>query len=82
MTLAKIEISLSLGNHMAAVLAQRGGSCSIVLTENMFSSSCIIQPLDCCFFLSLAAQVQEHVFAFNRLGVLCVALLVGSSFDI
>lgn len=26
------------------VLAQRGGSCSIVLTENMFSSSCVILP--------------------------------------
>lgn len=30
-------------NHMVALLAQRGGSFSIVLTENMFSSSDITQ---------------------------------------
>lgn len=54
---------------MAAVLAQRGGSCSIVLTENMFFSSCITRPVSNALFffsfLPLAAQVLEHMFAFK-----------------
>lgn len=50
---------------MASLLAQRGGSYSIVLTENMFSSSCIIQHVSTAFSLCVAAQVLEHVFAFN-----------------
>lgn len=52
---------------MASLLAQRGGSYSIVLTENMFSSSCIIQHVSTAVFFSLcvATQVLEHVFAFN-----------------
>lgn len=68
---------------MAFVLAQRGGSSSIVLTENMFSSSCITQAVSSemlwgfsffffFFFSPLAAQVQEHMFAFNTLCVLCL----------
>ena len=62
-----MEIEIFLCDHMASVLAQRGGSCSIVLTENMFSSS---SPSQLLFFsLSAAAQVEEHVFAFNRLDV-------------
>lgn len=34
---------LSLRSHGCCVLAQRGGSCAIVLTENMFFSSCVTQ---------------------------------------
>lgn len=83
MTAAEIEISLSFSAITWPVLAQRGGSCSIVLTESMFSSSCIIQPVSTAlffFFHSLSAQVQEHVFAFNKLDVFCVPLLAGSSY--
>lgn len=64
------NLSVFLCNHMVSVLAQRGGSCSIVLTENMFSSSYIMQPVSAALFFSLTlllVQVQEHVFAFNRL---------------
>lgn len=64
------NLSVFLCNHMVSVLAQRGGSCSIVLTENMFSSSYIMQLVSAALFFSLTlllAQVQEHVFAFNRL---------------
>lgn len=34
---------LSLRSHGCCVLAQRGGSCAIVLTENMFFSSCVTE---------------------------------------
>lgn len=48
------NLSVFLCNHMASVLAQRGGSCSIVLTENMFFSSCITQPFSkALFFFAL-----------------------------
>lgn len=50
------------------VLAQRGGSCSIVLTANMFSSSSTAQRVsNAVFFPASAAHVQEHTFAFNAL---------------
>lgn len=48
------NLSAFLCNHMAPVFARRGGSCSIVLTENMFSSSCITQQVsNALFFFSL-----------------------------
>lgn len=48
--------------------AQRGGSCSIVLTVNMFSSSSAAQRVsNAVFFSASAAHVQEHMFAFNTL---------------
>lgn len=49
---------------MVSLHAQRGGSCSIVLTVNMFSSSSLSQHVsNAVFFPEPAAQVQEHVFA-------------------
>lgn len=62
---------------MARVLAQRGGSCSIVLTENMFSSSCITQPVSTALFFLWLHRSREHVFAFNRVDVFGVPLLAG-----
>lgn len=45
--------SVVLGNRMVPVLPQRGGSCSIVLTVNMFSSSSIAQHVsNAVFFFS------------------------------
>lgn len=41
---------------MASVLTQRGGSSSIVLTENMFSSSYVTEPVSAALFFSLACR--------------------------
>lgn len=48
------NLPVFLCNHMASVLVQRGGSYSIVLTENMFLSSCITQAVSkALFFFAL-----------------------------
>ena len=86
MTLVEIEISIS---------QQSQGFSSVLGSEGRFLLHCadwehvllciIYSPSQRLgfFFFSLAAQVQQHVFAFNRLDVLCVSLLwAGSSFFI
>lgn len=77
MPLVEIEISLSFYVITWLLCFLRGAVPPFVLTENMFSSSCTTQPVSTApgFFFSLAAQVHEHVFVFNRLDVFCVALL-------
>lgn len=75
---------------MASLHAQRGGSCSIVLTENMFSSSCIIQHVSTAvFFLSvwlhrswntcsrLTQPIKTLLFDLNNNAVTVLILLMG-----